>query len=122
MRGSGLQGSARLNGAAPERRGGSAMALDVGGIASSVRQELRSGLRGQVICPDDLGYDAARAVFNGILTDARWPWSGRWMPPTWSAAWSSHVDMTSPSQYVGVATASRGTLCVTGQSCLTCRE
>ena len=67
MRGSGLQGGGRLNGAAPERRGGSAMAVDVGGIASSVRQELRSGLRGQVICQDDLGYDAARAVFNGII-------------------------------------------------------
>ena len=65
MRGSGLQGSARLNGAASETRGGSAMAVDIG-IASSVRQELRS-LRGQVICPDDLGYDAARAVFNGII-------------------------------------------------------
>jgi hypothetical protein len=43
------------------------MAVDVSGIASSVRQELRSGLRGQVICPDDQGYDAARAVFNGII-------------------------------------------------------
>jgi hypothetical protein len=50
------------------------MAVDVGGIASSVRQELRSDLRGQVICPDDLGYDAARAVFNGIIDrTTHWP-------------------------------------------------
>ena len=43
------------------------MALDVGGIARSVRQELGSGLRGQVVCPGDRGYDAARAVFNGMI-------------------------------------------------------
>ena len=42
------------------------MTLDVGGIASFVR-ELGSGLRGHVICPDDGGYDAARAVFNGMI-------------------------------------------------------
>jgi hypothetical protein len=43
------------------------MSLDVGGIASSVHRELLSGLRGQVICPDDHGYDLARAVFNGMI-------------------------------------------------------
>ena len=43
------------------------MAVDVGGIASSVRQELGSGLRGQVVGPGDRGYDAARAVFNGMI-------------------------------------------------------
>ena len=43
------------------------MAVDAGGIASSVRQELGSGLRGQVVCPGDLGYDTARAVFNGMI-------------------------------------------------------
>jgi len=43
------------------------MSVDVGGIASSVRQELGPGLRGDVICPGDHGYDTARAVFNGMI-------------------------------------------------------
>ncbi|MGH8774875.1 MAG: FAD-binding oxidoreductase [Jiangellaceae bacterium] len=43
------------------------MAVEVGGIASSVRRELGSGLRGEVICPGDSGYDTARAVFNGMI-------------------------------------------------------
>ena len=34
---------------------------------TSVRRELESGLRGQMIWPDDAGYDAARAVFNGMI-------------------------------------------------------
>jgi hypothetical protein len=41
--------------------------LDVGGIASSVRRELTSGLQGQVIYRGESGYDAARAVFNGMI-------------------------------------------------------
>jgi FAD binding domain/Berberine and berberine like len=42
---------------------------DVGarGIATAVRQELGSGLRGEVVCPGDPGYDTARAVFNGMI-------------------------------------------------------
>jgi len=36
-------------------------------ITSSVGRELGFGLRGQVICPGDHGYDAARAVFNGMI-------------------------------------------------------
>jgi FAD/FMN-containing dehydrogenase len=43
------------------------MAVDAGGIASAVRQELGSGLRGEVVCPGDRGYDTARAVFNGMV-------------------------------------------------------
>jgi FAD binding domain/Berberine and berberine like len=43
------------------------MALEVGGIVSSVRHELESGLRGQVIWPGDGRYDATRAVFNGMI-------------------------------------------------------
>jgi FAD/FMN-containing dehydrogenase len=43
------------------------MSLDVGGIESSVHRELVSDLRGQVVCPDDHGCDAARAVFNGMI-------------------------------------------------------
>jgi FAD/FMN-containing dehydrogenase len=43
------------------------MAVDAGGIASSVRQELKSGLRGEMVCPGDRGYDTARAVFNGMI-------------------------------------------------------
>jgi hypothetical protein len=43
------------------------MAVDASGIASSVRQELGSGLRGEVVCPGDRGYDTARAVFNGMI-------------------------------------------------------
>jgi hypothetical protein len=43
------------------------MAVDVGGNASSVRQELGPGLRGEVVCPGDGGYDTARAVFNGMI-------------------------------------------------------
>jgi hypothetical protein len=43
------------------------MAVAVGAIASSVRQQLGSGLRGAVVCPGDGGYDTARAVFNGMI-------------------------------------------------------
>jgi FAD binding domain/Berberine and berberine like len=43
------------------------MAVDAGGLASAVRQELGSGLRGEVVCPGDRGYDTARAVFNGMI-------------------------------------------------------
>src|SRR5919108_5606955 len=43
------------------------MAVDAGGIASSVRQELGSRLRGKVVCPGGRGYDTARAVFNGMV-------------------------------------------------------
>jgi FAD binding domain/Berberine and berberine like len=43
------------------------MSVGVGGIASSVRQELGPDLRGDVICPGDHGYDTARAVFNGMI-------------------------------------------------------
>ena len=43
------------------------MDVDAGGIAGPARQELGSGLRGQVIWPDDRGYDTARAVFNGMI-------------------------------------------------------
>ena len=43
------------------------MAVDAGGIASSVRRELGSGLRGVVVCASDRGYDTVRAVFNGVI-------------------------------------------------------
>ena len=43
------------------------MALDVGEITSSVHRGLASGLRGQVVYPGDGGYDAARALFNGMI-------------------------------------------------------
>ena len=43
------------------------MAVDAGGIANVVRQELGSGLRGEVVCPGEAGYDTARAVFNGMI-------------------------------------------------------
>jgi hypothetical protein len=36
-------------------------------LGASVGRELGSGLRGQVICPEDGGYDAARVVFNGMI-------------------------------------------------------
>jgi hypothetical protein len=43
------------------------MAVDAGGIASLVRQELGAGLRGQVVCAGEGGYDTARTVFNGMI-------------------------------------------------------
>jgi hypothetical protein len=43
------------------------MAIEVAGIMNSVRRELAPGLRGQVVYPDDHGYDVARAVFNGLI-------------------------------------------------------
>jgi FAD binding domain/Berberine and berberine like len=43
------------------------MAVDAGGIASAVREDLGSGLRGEVVWPGDRGYDTARAVFNGMV-------------------------------------------------------
>jgi hypothetical protein len=43
------------------------MPVDVGGIAGLIRRELGPGLRGEVICSGDGGYDTARAVFNGMI-------------------------------------------------------
>jgi FAD/FMN-containing dehydrogenase len=43
------------------------MAVDAGGIASAVGEELESGLRGEVVWPGDRGHDTARAVFNGMV-------------------------------------------------------
>jgi hypothetical protein len=43
------------------------MSVDAGGIADSVRRELLSGLRGEVINAGDGGYDKARALFNGMI-------------------------------------------------------
>jgi FAD/FMN-containing dehydrogenase len=43
------------------------MAIDVDRIARLVREELGSGLRGEVVFPGDRGYDTARAVFNGMI-------------------------------------------------------
>jgi hypothetical protein len=43
------------------------MAVDVGGIGSSVRREIESDVHGQVICPGDADYESARAVFNGMI-------------------------------------------------------
>ena len=43
------------------------MDVDVGEIAGAVRMELGSGVRGEVICPGDRGYDTARTVFNGMI-------------------------------------------------------
>jgi hypothetical protein len=40
------------------------MAIEVAGITSSVRRELASGLQGQVVYPDDHGYDVARSVLT----------------------------------------------------------
>ena len=98
------------------------MAVDVGEIASSLRRELSCDLRGQVICPDDLGYDAARAVFNGIID--RHPLAV--IRPVDASDVVRCIEFTRrhdlPISVRGVATASRGTLSVTGQSCLTCPE
>ena len=47
------------------------MAVDAGGIASAVREELGSGLRGRWSRPGDRGYDTARAVFNGMIDRRR---------------------------------------------------
>jgi hypothetical protein len=43
------------------------MTVDAGGITTSVREELESGLRGEVACPGDRGYDTARGVFNAMI-------------------------------------------------------
>jgi FAD/FMN-containing dehydrogenase len=37
------------------------------GMASSVRRELGTDLRGEVVCPGERGYDTARTVFNGMV-------------------------------------------------------
>jgi len=42
------------------------MAAEVG-IVSSVHRELGTGIRGEVICPGERGYDTARTVFNGMI-------------------------------------------------------
>jgi len=43
------------------------LSVEVGGIAASVRRELGPRLRGELIFPGGLGYDKARAVFNGMI-------------------------------------------------------
>jgi FAD/FMN-containing dehydrogenase len=43
------------------------MVIDVDRIARLVREELGSGLRGEVVFPGDRGYDTTRAVFNGMI-------------------------------------------------------
>jgi hypothetical protein len=43
------------------------MAMDIDRVASLVRKELGSGLRGELVGPGDRGYDPARAVFNGMI-------------------------------------------------------
>jgi FAD binding domain/Berberine and berberine like len=43
------------------------MAVDVGAIAGSIRRMLSADLQGTVIFPGDVGYDAARTVFNGVI-------------------------------------------------------
>jgi FAD/FMN-containing dehydrogenase len=43
------------------------MAVDAGGIASAVGEELGSALRGEVVWPGDRGYETARTVFNGMV-------------------------------------------------------
>jgi FAD binding domain/Berberine and berberine like len=43
------------------------MTAEAGGIASPVRRELGLGVRGQVVCPGDRGYDTLRGVFNGMI-------------------------------------------------------
>ena len=42
------------------------MAVEAG-VVSSVRRELGSGLRGEVVFPGEPGYDTARTVFNGMI-------------------------------------------------------
>jgi hypothetical protein len=43
------------------------MAMDVDRVASLVREQLGSGLRGELVGPGDRDYDPARAVFNGMI-------------------------------------------------------
>jgi FAD binding domain/Berberine and berberine like len=43
------------------------MEVDTAGISSSLRQELESVLRGEVLCPGDRDYGTARTVFNGMI-------------------------------------------------------
>jgi hypothetical protein len=43
------------------------MAVNVGGTASAVQEELGSDLQGEVVLPADSGYETARAVFNGMI-------------------------------------------------------
>ena len=42
------------------------MAVEAG-MVSSVRRELGTGIRGEVVCPGQRGYDTARTVFNGMI-------------------------------------------------------
>jgi FAD/FMN-containing dehydrogenase len=96
------------------------MVVDVGGIAGSVRRELESGLRGQVVYPGDLGYDAARAVFNGMI-------DRRPLAVIRSVNASDVVRCVEfarqhdvPLSVRGAVTASQGTQCVMVPSCWTC--
>jgi FAD/FMN-containing dehydrogenase len=91
-------------------------------ITSSVGRELGFGLRGQVICPGDHGYDAARAVFNGMIN--RRPLAV--VRPADASDVVRCIEFTRrhnlPLSVRGAATASQGTRCATAPSCLTCPE
>lgn len=41
--------------------------MAVGGVPAEAPRDLASGVRGQLLGPRDLGYDAARAVFNSMI-------------------------------------------------------
>ena len=40
------------------------------GVDAEVLAQLRRGMRGEVIVPEDAGYDEARAVWNGSIDRA----------------------------------------------------
>jgi len=96
------------------------MSVGVGGIASLVRRKLGPGLRGEVICPGDRGYDTARAVFNGMID--RHPLAviraADASDVVRCIAFTRRHDL--PLSVRGARTASQGTLWLTAPSCLTC--
>ena len=97
------------------------MALDVGEITSSVHRELASGLRGQVVSPGDGGYDAARAVFNGMI-DRRPLAVIRPVDASDVVRCIEFARRHALPISVCVVTALLGMRCVTAPSCLTCPE
>jgi FAD/FMN-containing dehydrogenase len=96
------------------------MAVEAGGIASAVAEELGSGLRGEVVWPGDRGYDAARAVFNGMID--RRPLAV--IRPADASevvrciTFARRHDL--PLSVRGAVTTWQGTRCATARSCLTC--
>jgi len=62
-------------------------------VGSQVIEEFEATLRGEVIHPDDEGYDEARKIFNAMIDNGRASCSTR-CSPSWSTPSTSTISET----------------------------